>query len=200
MWGKTCSRQKGQSPMQPSQVKRAFICEKGLTCLGESKCFYMEKSCMARLEGGSYTFLGNRACPPTPPLSQHFALSEKQVSMLDQAGGGVGGQFPRQASYSCANLRSGVFFPRADEARDIKGQQGEGMISGYPCAEPTFCFFCKRIVTFCQEMYEKLAHTGQIGPWVTLLRGKTFFRSRCTKVFSLFCFAHKWTVYSYPVL
>ena len=27
-----------------------------------------------------YTFLGN--CPPTPPLSQHFALSDKQVLML----------------------------------------------------------------------------------------------------------------------
>ena len=27
-----------------------------------------------------YTFLGN--CPPTPPLSQHFTLSEKKVLML----------------------------------------------------------------------------------------------------------------------
>ena len=27
-----------------------------------------------------YTLLGN--CPPTPPLSQHFALSEKYVLML----------------------------------------------------------------------------------------------------------------------
>ena len=32
--------------------------------------------CMAeKLETDHYTFLGN--CPPTPPLSQHFALSEK---------------------------------------------------------------------------------------------------------------------------
>ena len=27
-----------------------------------------------------FRFLGN--CPPTPPLSQHFALREKQVLML----------------------------------------------------------------------------------------------------------------------
>ena len=27
-----------------------------------------------------FTFLGN--CPPTPTLSQHFALSEKEVLML----------------------------------------------------------------------------------------------------------------------
>ena len=27
-----------------------------------------------------YTFLG--ICPPTPPLSQHFALNEKRVLML----------------------------------------------------------------------------------------------------------------------
>ena len=33
-----------------------------------------------------YTFLGNY--PPTPPLSQHFALREKW--------GGVGGQLPRK--------------------------------------------------------------------------------------------------------
>ena len=64
--------------MQPSQVKRAFICEKVLTWLGESKCLYGEKlHGSARAEGGSYTFLGNRACPPTHPLSQHFALREK---------------------------------------------------------------------------------------------------------------------------
>ena len=37
-----------------------------------------------------YTFLGN--CPPTPPLNQHFALSEKCQCWLR---GGVGGQFPR---------------------------------------------------------------------------------------------------------
>ena len=36
-------------------------------------------------------FLG--ICPPTPPLSQHFALSEKLVLMM--AKGGVRGQFPR---------------------------------------------------------------------------------------------------------
>ena len=34
---------------------------------------------------GHYTFLGN--CPPTPPLSQHFALSEKQVLMLTHGRG-----------------------------------------------------------------------------------------------------------------
>ena len=32
------------------------------------------------IETTDYTFLGN--CPPSPPLSQHFALSEKQVLML----------------------------------------------------------------------------------------------------------------------
>ena len=32
------------------------------------------------IETPDYTFLGN--CPPSPPLSQHFALSEKQVLML----------------------------------------------------------------------------------------------------------------------
>ena len=35
------------------------------------------------------TFLG--ICPPTPPLSQHFALSEKWVLMLAWLGGGGGG-------------------------------------------------------------------------------------------------------------
>ena len=30
--------------------------------------------------GDFYKFLGN--CPPTPPLNQHFALSEKYVLML----------------------------------------------------------------------------------------------------------------------
>ena len=30
--------------------------------------------------GDHFTFLGN--CPPTPPLSQHFALSEERVLML----------------------------------------------------------------------------------------------------------------------
>ena len=40
-----------------------------------------------------YTLLG--ICPPTPPLSQHFVLSEKWVLMLAWGGGGVGGQFPR---------------------------------------------------------------------------------------------------------
>ena len=30
--------------------------------------------------GDQFKFLGN--CPPTPPLTQHFALSEKQVIML----------------------------------------------------------------------------------------------------------------------
>ena len=33
------------------------------------------------LVNDQFRFLGN--CPPTPPLSQHFALSEKQVLMLD---------------------------------------------------------------------------------------------------------------------
>ena len=32
------------------------------------------------IETPDYTFLGN--CPPSPPLSQHFALSEKQVLTL----------------------------------------------------------------------------------------------------------------------
>ena len=41
-----------------------------------------------------FRFLGNY--PPTPPLSQHFALSEKYVIMLVR--GGVGGQFPRNLS------------------------------------------------------------------------------------------------------
>ena len=33
-------------------------------------------------------------CPPTPPLSQHFALSEKQVLMLIGLGEGLVGSFP----------------------------------------------------------------------------------------------------------
>ena len=38
-----------------------------------------------------FKFLEN--CLPTPPLTQHFAPSEKQVLMLTE--GGVGGQFPK---------------------------------------------------------------------------------------------------------
>ena len=39
-------------------------------------------------------FRSLRNCPPTPPLSQHFALSEKKVLKLDR--GGVGEQFPQK--------------------------------------------------------------------------------------------------------
>ena len=39
-----------------------------------------------------FRFLGN--CPPTPPLTQHFAPSETQTLNVELRGG-VGGQFPR---------------------------------------------------------------------------------------------------------
>ena len=42
-----------------------------------------------------FRFLGN--CPPTPPLTQHFALSG-EVSVNVDLGEGVGGQFPRNLS------------------------------------------------------------------------------------------------------
>ena len=42
------------------------------------------------LKPDRFRFLGN--CPPTPPLSQHFALSERRV--LCWLRGGVGGSFP----------------------------------------------------------------------------------------------------------
>ena len=37
-------------------------------------------SAALRVQTDHYTFLGN--CPPTPPLSQHFVLSEKYELML----------------------------------------------------------------------------------------------------------------------
>ena len=52
--------------------------------------FALRWSCLKYDKNGHYTFLGN--CPPTLPLSQHFALSEKCLCWLR---GGVGGQFPR---------------------------------------------------------------------------------------------------------
>ena len=42
-----------------------------------------------------FRILGN--CQPTPPLTQHFALSEKCYCWLR---GGVGGQFPRNLNWS----------------------------------------------------------------------------------------------------
>ena len=43
-----------------------------------------------------FKFLGN--CPPTPPQSECFALSERWILMLAQ--GGVGGQFPKNLNWS----------------------------------------------------------------------------------------------------
>ena len=37
--------------------------------------FIVDEVTKLRMENWDYTFLGN--CPPTPPLSQHFALIEK---------------------------------------------------------------------------------------------------------------------------
>ena len=39
-----------------------------------------------------YTFLGN--CPPTPPLSQYFALFKWEVSVDVGLGEGLVGRFP----------------------------------------------------------------------------------------------------------
>ena len=42
----------------------------------KGKKFYNQRFAQ---KGSDYTFLKN--CPPTPPLSQHFAISEKCVSV-----------------------------------------------------------------------------------------------------------------------
>ena len=52
--------------MQPSQLKGAFVCGKGLTWLGESKCFYME----TELHGSARRWLlyvSEKPCMPTYP-------------------------------------------------------------------------------------------------------------------------------------